>query len=184
MQAKKDTQKKLLFKFVDEESDDYFKRSDEKELQFDGGNDDDKNKKMAMIVAGVVIVGLLVGFFALRGGAEEEPVEDPLVTPDATPVDADEDEATEAVCAGTQAEPEDADAGCTLAEQGYTIDGTDITDTEGVTEPTATFCDNNPGSAADTWCVDAIEARDAAAAEAETETPEETAETPEETTVE
>ena len=130
MQAKKDTQKKLLFKFVDEESDDYFKRSDEKELQLEGG-DDDKNKKMAMIVAGVVIVGLLVGFFALRKGDDTEAAAtytSALAAPDSAP-DADGN------CANGAA-PADG-AACTLEEQGYTVDGDDITDSAAATESKA-----------------------------------------------
>ena len=148
MQAKKDTQKKLLFKFVDEESDDYFKRSDERELQFDGGNDDDKNKKMAMIVAGVVIVGLLVGFFALRKGddaAAEATYASALATPDST-VDDDGN------CASGAA-PAD-EAGCDLTEQGYTVAEDQITDSAGESEATAQFCAANADYSADALCVD------------------------------
>ena len=91
MQAK-DTQKKLLFKFVDEESDDYFKKSD---VAYDGGDGDEKTK-MPYIIGAVVVVGGLAAFFLTRGGsgdgaaaaddaaAADAGAGDDAATPDAT----------------------------------------------------------------------------------------------------
>ena len=84
MQAKKDTQKKLLFKFVDEESDDYFKRTEENELQFDGGDDDGKTKKMVGGLVAVLVLGLVL-FFVLKKPACVDDPETPDVDECAAP---------------------------------------------------------------------------------------------------
>merc|ERR1711916_230930 len=61
--------KPLMFKFVDEESDDYFKSVKEDDVQYEGGEGMSMTMKIGAGVALLAVVGLVV-FFATKGGAE------------------------------------------------------------------------------------------------------------------
>ena len=99
MQNPKDTKKPLLFKFVDEESEEYKNRSKVKERNhYEGGEDGPKPMKVFMCIAGLIVVALLVCYLALKGaaavcedggdcsaGADSQPEVTPEAEPEVTP---------------------------------------------------------------------------------------------------
>merc|ERR1712025_1471752 len=98
-----------------------------------------------MIVAGVVIVGLLVGFFALRKGDDAASTDDGVVA-EAPSADADADSG---FCANGAAPEGDA---CTLAEQNWTQDDACVIHGADGTAVADTWCTDNADWAADAFC--------------------------------
>merc|ERR1711904_418498 len=106
---------------------------------------------MAMIVAGVVIVGLLVGFFALRKGDDGAGATDNGVVDDVAAAPGED-----TFCANGAA-PADGEA-CTLAEQNWTKDDACVIHDADGTAVADDWCTTTADTwGADSFCADACE---------------------------